>query len=49
VKAGEPLCIVHAANEATAAAAVARLQSAYTIQPAPAAGLAIVLDRIAEE
>lgn len=49
VAAGEPLCIVHAANEATAAAAVTRLQSAYTIQAAPAPGLAIVLDRIAEK
>lgn len=49
VAAGEPLCIVHAANEATAATAVTRLQSAYTIQAAPAPGLAIVLDRIAEK
>lgn len=49
VAAGEPLCIIHAANAATAAAAVTRLQAAYTIKDAPAAGLEIVLDRIGGE
>lgn len=46
VMAGETLCTVHAANEATAAAAVTRLQAAYSIKDAPSPGLAIVLDRI---
>ncbi|HAJ37980.1 MAG TPA: pyrimidine-nucleoside phosphorylase, partial [Chloroflexi bacterium] len=49
VTAGEPLCTIHAANTATAAAAVTRLQAAYTIKDAPAAGLEIVLDRIGGE
>ena len=46
VIAGEPLCIVHAASAATAAAVTTHLQAAYTLKDAPADSLAIVLDRI---
>ena len=48
VKAGDALCTVHAASEAAATQAVARLQAAYTIDPAPAHPLPILLDRIVE-
>jgi pyrimidine-nucleoside phosphorylase len=46
VAAGETLCTVHAASEAAASVARTRLQAAYTIKDAPAAALAIVLDRV---
>jgi pyrimidine-nucleoside phosphorylase len=49
VAAGETLCTVHARSEATADAAVSRLQAAYKIDAAPAAVLEIVLDRVAGE
>ncbi|GIK73431.1 MAG: thymidine phosphorylase [Chloroflexota bacterium] len=47
-KVGDALCTVHAASEAAATQAVARLQAAYTIDPAPAHPLPILLDRIVE-
>ena len=46
VAAGEPLCTVHAANQAAAEAAIPRLQAAYIILPEPADPLPIVLDRV---
>ncbi len=48
VSAGEPLCTVHAANEAAAAQAAERLLAAYVIADEPALAPAIVLDRITE-
>lgn len=49
VAVGDTLCTVHARSEAAAEAATVRLQTAYTIDAAPAAALEIVLDRIAME
>jgi thymidine phosphorylase len=48
VSAGEPLCTVHAANEAAATQAAERLLAAYVIADEPALAPAIVLDRITE-
>ena len=44
---GEPLCLVHAANDAMVQRAVQRVQAAYTIGTEPVEPLPILFDRIA--
>ena len=48
VAAGEPLCTIHAADEASAAAAADAVLSAYTLAAEPVGWLPILLDRIVE-
>lgn len=46
VKAGDPLCIVHTADEAAAAMALTRLRAAWHVQEIPCPPLPLILDRI---
>ncbi len=46
VEAGQPLCQVHAGNQAGADMAVARLQAAYTLSDEPVPPLPVVYERI---
>ena len=46
VAAGEPLAVVHAADEGTAEAAVAAVQAAFTIGDAAGAALSLIVERI---
>jgi len=46
VKAGDPLCIVHAADESSAAVAEARLRAAWHVEEMPCPPLPMILDRI---
>jgi len=46
IRAGNPLCIVHAASEADADAAIALVRQAVRIGDAPAAGRPVVMERI---
>ena len=48
IRAGNPLCIVHAANEADADAAIALVRQAIRIGDAPAASRPVVMDRIVQ-
>jgi pyrimidine-nucleoside phosphorylase len=48
VEEGEPLCHVHAADEAAAGWAVRRLEAAFTLQESDAAPLPVILDRVGE-
>jgi pyrimidine-nucleoside phosphorylase len=47
VEAGAPLCTVHAAHEAAAAALHGRVQAAFHLQEAPVKPLPIVYERVA--
>ena len=47
VKSGDPLCVVHAADEATGQAAAARILAAYRIGADPTSPLPMVYERVA--
>ena len=49
VEKGEPLCFVHAADEAGAGWAVLRLQAAFILQEGDVAALPVILDRVGDE
>jgi pyrimidine-nucleoside phosphorylase len=46
--AGEPLAVVHAADQQSADAEVRRVQAAYTLSAAPVSPLPMILDRVTE-
>ncbi len=48
VRAGSPLCIVHAASDDDADAAIAMLRRAIRIDDAPSAGRPVIMDRIVQ-
>ena len=48
VRAGNPLCIVHAASEADADAAIALVRQAIRIGDAPTAGRPVVMERVVQ-
>jgi pyrimidine-nucleoside phosphorylase len=49
VEEGEPLCDVHAADEAAAARAAHRLQAAFAVQEGDVAALPVILDQVGDE
>jgi thymidine phosphorylase len=48
VRAGNPLCIVHAASEADADAAIALVRQAIRIGDEPIAGRLVVMERVVQ-